>query len=259
MKKSGYSKEFLVGSLVLLVMGLLLTFGWLMGAINPFRSDERFHLLYAFAGGVEVGSPVRVSGVKVGKVEKIEFISPDGKDPADRASLKITISVSKKAAEAVRNDSRFYVNMAGIIGERYIEISPGSRQESVLAGGSTVRGVDPPRIDQLLSQGYGVFGRIQELLDENEKALTEFVDHFNRVLIEANQFFKGQDRRKLFALVENMNEVTLNLKGVTKTVNDPEFKEVFKMLAELVKRAHQVDKPALKKFLQEEGVRARIF
>lgn len=253
------TKEFLVGALVLLVVTLMLAFGWLMGVLGPFHKDATFKVQYAFAGGVEVGSPVRVSGVKVGKVEKIEFLPLGPSSENESANLEVTISCSKRAAQSVKKTSRFYVNMAGIIGERYIEITPGDKDSELLPMGSTVRGIDPPRIDQLLSQGYGVFGKIQDFLEENETTVTNFVKSLDQLLRDANRLLRGDDKRKFFQLVDNLNEMTGDMKVMMKDLRDPESKEIFRLLAELVKRAHDVDKAALKKFLQEEGVRARIF
>lgn len=254
-----FSKEFWVGCLVLLVVFLMLVFGSLMGVLTPFSREAKFAVLYDFAGGVEAGSAVRVAGVKVGKVESIEFLLP-GAQPKDEdakkePSLRVTVSVAKKALPAVRQDSRFYVNMAGIIGERYIEISPGSGP--ALEPGAVVRGIDPPRIDQLLSQGYSVFGRIQEFLDDKQETISDFLDQLNLLMTDANQFLKGKEnRRAFFSLINNLNAVSGQLREGLK---DEESKKFFKTLAELVKRAEQVDKATLKKFLQEEGIRAHIF
>lgn len=245
------SKEFWVGGLVLLAASLMLVFGWLMGALSAFSSDARFHVLYAFAGGAEVGAPVRVSGVKVGRVEGIEFLG----QPQEGANLKMTLSIARKALPSLRADSRFYINMAGIIGERYVEITPG--EGAALVPGSTVRGMDPPRIDQLLSQGYGVFGRIQEFLDKKESTIGEFIDQLSELLTDANAFLKGKEnRRELYALISNLNAVASGLK---QSMNDQKTKEFFERLSLLLKRAEDVDKETLKKFLQEEGIRARIF
>ncbi len=261
MKQLG--KEFLVGCLVLLAVLLALTFGWLMGAVGPFHKEARYEVLYNFAGGVELGSPVRVSGVKVGKVERIEFLPDDVRQKHEKESdivtLKLTISVAERASSAVRQDSKFYVNMAGIIGERYVEISPGSRDVPPLANGASVRGIDPPRIDQLLSQGYGVFGRIQDFLDRNEKSITDLLTQVDSLIGDLNHALKGKDKKKIFALIDNMNEISDNVKDVTKRLNDRETREFFSRVDELVKRAHDIDKPALKKFLQDEGIRAHIF
>jgi phospholipid/cholesterol/gamma-HCH transport system substrate-binding protein len=259
MSPSRTTKEFLVGALVLGVVLLLAVFGWLMGALGPFHKEVRYDLLYAFAGGVEVGSPVRVAGVKVGKVEKIEFLAPSAEAEKDRAAIKLTIGVSQTAAPAVRKDSNFYINMAGIIGERYVEISPGSLGSEMLPAGASVRGIDPPRIDQLLSQGYGVFGRIQEFLEDNEKTLTEFLSNTNQLLTDANKMMQGAEKGKVFRLVDNLNSIAVDVKSLTKSLQQAQSKEFFDQITELVRRAHDIDKGALKKFLQEEGIRARIF
>lgn len=253
------SKEFWVGVLFLTVLVLLVVFGWIMGAVGPLQSQSRFYLLYNFAGGIEVGSPVRVSGVKVGKVSKIEFLPESSETNQERVSLKLTIDVSSKAVPSVREDSRFYVNMAGIIGEKYIEISPGSSSSPVLRHGAVVRGVDPPRIDQLLSQGYGVFGRIMEFMDENEKTLTEFLVGMKELIGDANKMLKGRDRQKVVYLIENMNAVAADIHELTQRMKNPENQKFYDQVYDLVDRAHKIDKPVIKQFLQEEGIRARIF
>jgi phospholipid/cholesterol/gamma-HCH transport system substrate-binding protein len=255
-RRKKLSRELSVGLLALLALALMGLFGWLMGAWRPFATEVRYQLLYGFAGGVEVGSPVRVSGVKVGRVESIQFLPPG---EVEGVSLALTIAVAAKAAPSIREDSKFYINMAGIIGERYVEISPGSGSAAVLKAGSRTRGEDPPRIDQLLSQGYGVFGKVQEFLESNEKVITEFLSQAKGLLDDANKMLKQTDRRKLFALLDNLVVITNDMKGFTSSLKDEKSRRFFDQLIDVMARVHGVDKAALKKFLQEEGVRARIF
>ena len=251
------SKEFLVGCFVLLALVSAGVFLWLLGGLGRFHSPARFHVRYGFAGGVEVGSPVRVAGVKVGRVERITFLPPDAADPS--VSIEIELSVAPYALELVRQDSRFFVNMAGVIGERYVEISPGGAGTSVLNPGSRVRGVDPPRIDQLLSQGYGVFGRIQEFLERNEKAVTEALESVSQLLVDFNRALKAGDHKRVFALVNNLNEVAVELKSMARKAGDPQTKQMFDRLNTLLERAVAVDRQVLEEFLQKQGIRARIF
>lgn len=255
----GLQREFWVGALFMTVVVLLVIFGWLMGAIGPLQRHLKIFVLYNFAGGIEVGSPVRVSGVKVGKVSKIEFLPSAVESHNDSASLKITMDVSMNAAPIVREDSKFYVNMAGIIGEKYIEISPGTSISPTLHTGATVRGVDPPRIDQLLSQGYGVFGRITDFMDENEKTLSEFLGGMKELIGDANKILKGRERQKITGLIENLNAVTGDLHEISSRLKNPETIKFYDEVYELVHRAHAIDKPTLQKFLQEDGIRARVF
>src|SRR4051812_41718777 len=123
MKVSKVSNEAKVGGLILTTIVLALMFSWIVGVQNPFNPTLNFYVTYNFAGGIEVGSPVRVSGIKVGKVEKIDFFSPVDaksislKEPGSAANedgkvitpLKVKISIRKDAAVGVRQDSRYYI------------------------------------------------------------------------------------------------------------------------------------------------------
>ncbi len=250
-------RDFLVGLFIIGAALLAVLFFWVMGMFSFVGGNPRFHLRFAFAGGVEVGSPVRVSGVKVGRVEGIEFLSQI--EGADGAAIEITISVAPKALGVIREDSRFFVNIAGIIGERYVEISPGTAGSNILPQGSRIRAVDPPRIDQLLSQGYGVFGRIQDFLEQNEKTVTGFLSQLAGLMSDATKLMEKTDREKLGKLLDDMAQITADVRHLSSQLRGPGGEEFFERLMVLIERAHDIDKPALKKFLQDEGVRARIF
>lgn len=249
-------KEFLVGCLVLSVVVLMGIFAWLLGALEPFSHTVEYNLLYGFAGGIEVGSPVRVAGIKVGKVEGIVFLPESAPEKSESGSapvaLNIRVSVSNTASPSVREDSKFYVNMAGVIGERYIEISPGTIASPPLKDGSTVRGMDPPRIDQLLSQGYGLFGKVTDFFEKNEEGMNDFLDSLSEMM-------NRKDWKKLLTLIDNVNALTADLRYVSKKLRSQQAEDVWDKLYDMVDRAHQIDKETLKQFLQEEGIRARIF
>ncbi len=252
------SREFWVGTLVIAVIGLMLGFAWAMGVVGPFKRQVRFYVYYNFAGGVEVGSPVRVSGVKVGKVSKIEFLDNENLNN-ERMALKLSIDVADNASRIVRSDSKFFINMAGIIGERYIEISPGSAEGTPLAENTKVRGEDPPRIDQLLSQGYGVFGRVQDFMEQNEGTIKNFLGELNQFMVDAGKIMKGKDKDRVIRLIENLANVTEDVHKLAKKIEDERTQKTINEIYDLVHRAHQIDRPMLKQFLQEEGIRARIF
>ena len=166
---------------------------------------------------------------------------------------------SQKAVSTLKDDSKFYVNMAGIIGERYMEITPGTENGKPLVAGAVVRGIDPPRVDQLLSQGYNVFGKVQEFLERNEKPMQEIGESMEALIGALNKTLKGSEKKKLVVLLDNMASITTDIRAVSHHLNDAKTKDFFRRLNDLVERANEIDKPALKKFLQEEGVRARIF
>ena len=104
-----------VGLMFLAAIVLAVVFALLLGSFNPFSNSHTLNLLYNFAGGIEVGSPVRVMGIKVGKVKSIEFDPNEKTDTGEEVKLRVRISVDKKAWNTLRKDSRFFINLAGVI------------------------------------------------------------------------------------------------------------------------------------------------
>jgi phospholipid/cholesterol/gamma-HCH transport system substrate-binding protein len=252
-----------VGILFAAAVGMIVVFAWLMGAVNPFTNSYPLYVQYNFAGGIEVGSPVRVMGIKVGKVDKIEF-APEQKDAnGAEVKLRLKISIDKKARESIRRDSKFFINLAGIIGEKFLEITPGSLEEPILPAGAVVRGEDPPRIDQLISQSYGLAGKILEMVSKNEGSVThtiELIDslvtNLNKTLIQLDKTTKNVEVTKL---LKNLVEISEGVKVLTNKVQSPEGKRTMDLLHDLIWRLEPLNRQNIKKFLQEEGIRARIF
>lgn len=274
---NGLSNEAKVGALVVLTIVLAVAFAWLIGIQNPFTRTVDFYVTYNFAGGIEVGSPVRVSGIKAGKVEKIEFFKPvkgtkvalkePGSADADSravAPLKIKISIQKDAAEGVRKDSRFYVNMAGIIGERYIEVTPGSADAPKIQPGTVLAGVDPPRIDQLISQSFGLAQSIRDLVEENKGDITRSIELLYKTSQNINNTLKWVDKSAVFKtdlskLVENLIAITSDVRKITDKVHTPEGEKTLNLLHELLWRLEPLKPKQIRKFLQDEGIKVRMF
>ena len=272
------SNEAKVGALVLGTGLLAVAFAWLIGLGNPFRQTVDFYVTYDFAGGIEVGSPVRVSGIKVGKVEKIEFFVP--RDPKDNARaqpgadafdntraiapLRLRVSVRKDAAVGVREDSQFYVNLAGIIGERYIEITPGHLSSPQIKENETVAGIDPPRIDQLISQSFDLAGKIKDLVDKNKGDITRSIELLYKLSGNINTTLEWVDKSALFKtdlhqLVDNLIQITTDVRKVTDQAHTPEGEKTLKLMHELLWRLEPLDSKQIRQFLQKEGVKVQLF
>lgn len=276
------SNDAKVGLLVLGTLVLAGVFAWAIGTQNPFRKTVDFYVTYNFAGGIDVGSPVRVSGIKVGKVEKIEFFSPvDSKkvalqepgsdeqnDEQAIVPLKLKISVRKEAAYGVRKDSRFYINLAGIIGERYIEITPGSKKAPQVEAGDVVAGIDPPRIDQLISQSFDLAGKITDIVERNKGDITRSIELLYKLSGNLNKTLAAIDKSALFKsdlsqLTTNLIDVTSDLKRITKTVdgklNSAEGEKTMKLLHDLLWRLEPLQQKEIREFFQKEGLKVKLF
>ncbi|MCX7977562.1 MAG: MlaD family protein [Bdellovibrionaceae bacterium] len=251
-----------VGVLAIVALALVLLFANMMGVLSPLSSTKELNVMYNYAGGIEEGSPVRVMGINVGKVKSISF-TPDHRMPdGEEVKLKITISVEKKAWTSIRKNSKFFINMAGVIGEKFLEISPGNSSEPEFDPGDFVRGEDPPRIDQLISQGYGLAGKLIDFVDRNQGSvsnmisqLDRLVTNFNKTLAILEKTGNREDVNKLFSNAVKISEDVAYLTGVLRSKKS---EETFSLIHRLLFRLEPVDGPLLRKFFQEEGVRARV-
>jgi len=252
-----------VGLLAIFSLILILVFASMMGMISPFSNAGELNVMYNYAGGIEEGSPVRVMGIKVGKVKKIIF-QPDYKSAqGEEVKLKIVITVEKKAWSSVRKDSRFFINLAGVIGEKFLEISPGTLTEPEFSPGDFVRGEDPPRIDQLISQGYGLAGKLIELVDKNEGSVSNLISQLDKLTTNFNKTLtlldKTTQNKEVSRLLTNAIRISDDMVYLTGGLRSKKAEDTYQLMHKLLFRLEPLDGPAIKKFFQEEGVRARIF
>lgn len=244
------------------VVGVVL-FAYYLGVLNPFSSSNQLNIMYNYAGGLEEGSPVRVMGIKVGKVKKILF-KPEYRTPkGEQVKLEVQIQIEKKAWSSVRGDSRYFINLAGVIGEKFLEISPGSLESPELSPGDIVRGEDPPRIDQLISQSYGLAGKFIELVEKNEGGVTNMITQLDKLTTNLNRTLvlldKTSKNKDISRLVDNAIKISDDLAYLTGQLRTKKAEDTYSLVHKLLFRLENLDGPAIKKFLQEEGIKAKLF
>ncbi len=255
--------EIKVGLLFVFAIILVAGFAYYLGAINPFAQSNDLNIGYNFAGGIEVGSPVRVMGIKVGKVQSIQF-DPNMKDnQGHEVKLKIKVSISKEAWPTLRTDSKFFINLAGVIGEKFIEITPGSQSQAEFKLGDFVRGEDPPRIDQLISQSYGLAGKVIDMLEKNEGSVTDTLEKMNDLVTNLNKTLvlldKTSKNKEIAKILTNTALMTDDLAVLTSKLRSPEGEKTLGLVHDLIWRLDALDEKSIRAFLQKEGIKAHIF
>lgn len=105
------------------------------------------YALFSNSGGLKTGSSIMIAGVTVGRVKTITL-----EDYQARVVLNIPQNVK------IQEDAIASIKTKGLIGEKYIEISPGGSEEIIPPGGR-IRETQPAvDLEQLISNF--VFGKI---------------------------------------------------------------------------------------------------
>jgi phospholipid/cholesterol/gamma-HCH transport system substrate-binding protein len=146
--------------------------------------------------GLRSGAPVWFSGVEIGSVSSIDFLS-------DR-NLKVTMSVKHDSLKFLRKDSGAQVNTFGLLGDKYIEISPGTREMEALGPGDTIQGVSRLEIQDIVHTSQESIERISEFVN----MLEEMLSKIDRGEGTVAKFLKDPD------LYNNLKETTRGLSDV---------------------------------------------
>jgi phospholipid/cholesterol/gamma-HCH transport system substrate-binding protein len=127
-----------------------------------------------------------------------------------------------------------------------------------------VAGVDPPRIDQLLSQSFDLAGKVADIIEENKGDLTRSLELLYKLSGSLNKTLAWVDKSAVFKtdlaqLVDNLISITRDVKKVTATVQTPEGEKTLKLLYDLIWRLEPLDSKQVREFLQKEGMKVHFF
>jgi phospholipid/cholesterol/gamma-HCH transport system substrate-binding protein len=119
---SSYKQEVTVGSLVILAIVLFIVgTTWLNGRSVGADSDEWWKIQFKDAGNLKTSSPVKISGVAVGKVERIRLLDPG----------KVLVEVSLPEKITPRVDAGAQIVAVGFVGDAAVQLDPGEAPEKL--------------------------------------------------------------------------------------------------------------------------------
>jgi phospholipid/cholesterol/gamma-HCH transport system substrate-binding protein len=137
--------EIFVGIFVLLG---ILCLGYLairLGKLEVFGNTG--YVVYAdfsSVAGLKPGDPVEIAGVKVGRIEGLKLVD-------DRARLTLRIDESVKLPE----DTIASVRSRGLIGDKYVMLSPGASDKMIPPGGRIRETESPPDLTDVIGKYIG--------------------------------------------------------------------------------------------------------
>jgi phospholipid/cholesterol/gamma-HCH transport system substrate-binding protein len=212
MASGGKSIEVKVGALILFSMVLLGGFIVVMGGLSVARVYSLF-IDFDNPSGLQIGAPVKIAGVKVGKVEDLEFRG--GKADPDvkwTALVRVRISVEDKVRSAIHDDAKFVITTNGVLGEPFIAIQPGNVDKPVLAENSKRQGQDPPRLDVFLAEASDILHIAHEALT-SDKGLVHDLGQHGLSLVKGLDEVVAENRGSLGNIVKNTETMTKD--GIT--------------------------------------------
>ncbi|HAY05908.1 MAG TPA: MlaD family protein [Hyphomonas sp.] len=157
----------LIGALVILAAAAMASFVLWLGQ-SEFRRDYKvYDIVFEGPVSLEEGAGVRYIGVKVGEVATVRI------DKNDQSKVRVRIRVSREAP--VREDSTATIQLAGITGITYVQISAGKGPLLEGRPGGPVPIIRSERtlVDQIVAGSAEALGRANLTIERMNLLLTD--------------------------------------------------------------------------------------
>jgi len=160
------SFELKVGIFIFIGIVILSVIVFSIGNFYGVKRGYVLNVLFNFANGISVGAPVRYAGVEVGEVQDIEVYF-DEKENIPMIRLRIWVAQNTW----VNEDASATINTLGLLGEKYLEIIPGTRETRLLQKGDTLRGNDPVSTEELTRETKEILAKVDKMIESINKVV----------------------------------------------------------------------------------------
>jgi phospholipid/cholesterol/gamma-HCH transport system substrate-binding protein len=198
------------GLLVAALFGGAMLVFFLADILALFERRYSIVALVPDAPGLVPGSPVWIGGKPAGEVVQLGFM-PAGAAAEER--IWVELELPRHVQEQIRTDSRVRLTAAALIGERVVDILPGSATAAVLGPGDTLRldvrpsaaevtdraAVLRAELDTLLVQVRALTPGLRTRIDETQRAFAAM----DAVMLEVARMRADAERNPGLALVRD--------------------------------------------------------
>ena len=191
------------GLIITIALLLLFFTVFFAGSIDKiFSPKTQIRAVIGDVRGLRRGAPVWISGVEVGSVADIA-LNPEG-------GTLVTMSVKKTDLKFVRSDSVASVLTLGLLGDKYIELSPGSPQAPPVHPGELIKGASPIEMKDIM-----------ETAATSVQKMNDFIEKLGHLVTKV-ETSKGTLAKFLEdpALYNNLKEATESLSKIADDINN---------------------------------------
>jgi phospholipid/cholesterol/gamma-HCH transport system substrate-binding protein len=185
-----------VGILIFVAVAVLIAGAMFLKGYHPGRSGYLIETKMSNVSGLIEGSPVTIAGLKIGKVQDMEWIHP---------SVKVKLWIDSRYR--LYQGSVVHIKDIGFMGESCIEIQPGKEQD-VLGDGDSIQSGSSIGISDLIYESGEMVGQLRGVASVFQSTLDKETRENLRFSIE-------NTRKATDVLQKDLNIILRDLKKVS--------------------------------------------
>jgi phospholipid/cholesterol/gamma-HCH transport system substrate-binding protein len=156
----------IVAVVAMIILGSLIFL--LTGSGDLFSRDAILYTYMDNSAGMNTSTPVRLNGITIGKIKRIEFSGNNEKGKI----VRIVMEVKRDLLSQIPDDSVAGVDAANLLGDNFINITKGKSPKPIQDGG-TLRSLPVQDIPQLMTRAGDLLGSFQVSLNRFDSLLAD--------------------------------------------------------------------------------------
>jgi phospholipid/cholesterol/gamma-HCH transport system substrate-binding protein len=161
-----------------------------LGGLENLKQGKRVHALFNSAMELKEGDRVKMAGVEIGRVEKIQL-----------TDSKVKVTLKLKSDALVKTDSTATIRFAGLLGQNFISLDFGSPSAGLADNNTYLPTAEQPDLS-------AIFQRLDNVAAGVENLTKSFSgDKIDNILGPLTDFFK-QNNSQFSATVTNIKVIT---------------------------------------------------
>src|SRR5713226_5824168 len=149
-----------VGIVILLaIAGILFAIMNLNEGMGVFTPTATFRADLDDSQGLKVGAPVRMSGVDIGNVKQIAIEPRKGQ-------VAVHFTINNEMRPLLHNDAAVLIRPMGLLGDKYLDLLPGSPSQPLLPDGAVLSGRGETDITGVAGSATSTLQNVDQTLRE---------------------------------------------------------------------------------------------
>lgn len=239
-----------------IIVGIMVAAGFIafvfvlfnIGGGGVLKSQYSLYATFHQVKGLHMGSEVSLAGLRIGVVRQITIQGDRNRD------LVVELSVSRAVQEYIRKDSIAQIRTAGVLGDKYIEISFGSPDSPVLKHGDNIACEEG---EDMFAQGGKIMGGLSKKFSEGgdfDSMMRSLNTVAKNLSVMTTEFRQEKTGEKLGKAVSHMEAILAKVEKGEGTlgglVTDPTIYEDLKAITGGAKRS-AILQYFMKQFIQD--------
>jgi phospholipid/cholesterol/gamma-HCH transport system substrate-binding protein len=109
---------------------------------NMFGDTFALNTKFKNVGGLKVGNNVRFSGINIGTVDRIEFLSD--------SAVSVHLIIKEEVQKYIKIDAVASIGSDGLMGDKVLAISPGSSSNEIIKDNATIASIKAVEMEDLM-------------------------------------------------------------------------------------------------------------